>query len=144
MATTQKKTTGGSRAASGRSGTASRSGGSRKKAPAPRPIRREVGAVVCLLLAIFSAFGYFHIQAIFIDFFCGLVKGLIGYGYWLLPPMLLVASGILLFHRGRPVRLRVWCALLTPVLAGGLRHLILAKGPYEWNAALVKTLWTQG
>ena len=113
MATTQKKTTGGSRAASGRSGTASRSGGSRKKAPAPRPIRREVGAVVCLLLAIFSAFGYFHIQAIFIDFFCGLVKGLIGYGYWLLPPMLLVASGILLFHRGRPVRLRVWCALLT-------------------------------
>ena len=144
MATTQKKTTGGSRAASGRSGTASRSGGSRKKAPAPRPIRREVGAVVCLLLAIFSAFGYFHIQAIFIDFFCGLVKGLIGYGYWLLPPMLLVASGILLFHRGRPVRLRVWCALLTPVLAGGLLHLILAKGPYEWNAALVKTLWTQG
>ncbi len=144
MATTQKKTTGGSRASSGRSGTASRSGGSRKKAPAPRPIRREVGAVVCLLLAIFSAFGYFHIQAIFIDFFCGLVKGLIGYGYWLLPPMLLVASGILLFHRGRPVRLRVWCALLTPVLAGGLLHLILAKGPYEWNAALVKTLWTQG
>ena len=144
MATTQKKTTGGSRAASGRSGSASRSGGSRKKAPAPRPIRREVGAVVCLLLAIFSAFGYFHIQAIFIDFFCGLVKGLIGYGYWLLPPMLLVASGILLFHRGRPVRLRVWCALLTPVLAGGLLHLILAKGPYEWNAALVKTLWTQG
>ena len=144
MATTQKKTTGGSRASSGRSGTASRSGGSRKKAPAPRPIRREVGAVVCLLLAIFAAFGYFHIQAIFIDFFCGLVKGLIGYGYWLLPPMLLVASGILLFHRGRPVRLRVWCALLTPVLAGGLLHLILAKGPYEWNAALVKTLWTQG
>ena len=144
MATTQKKTTGGSRAASGRSGSASRSGGSRKKAPAPRPIRREVGAVVCLLLAIFSAFGYFHIQAIFIDFFCGLVKGLIGYGYWLLPPMLLVASGILLFHRGRPVRLRVWCALLTPVLAGGLLHLILARGPYAWTPELVGTLWKQG
>ena len=65
MATTQKKTTGGSRASSGRSGTASRSGGSRKKAPAPRPIRREVGAVVCLLLAIFSAFGsvsYTHLD----------------------------------------------------------------------------------
>ena len=63
-----------------------------------------------MLLAIFAALGYFHIQAIFIDFFCGLVKGLIGYGYLLLPPMLLVASGILAFHRGRPVRLRVWCA----------------------------------
>ena len=103
-----------------------------------------MGAVVCLLLAIFSAFGYFHIQAIFIDFFCGLVKGLIGYGYWLLPPMLLVASGILLFHRGRPVRFRVCCALLTPVLFGCLLHLILAKGPYVWNLELVKTLWAQG
>ena len=100
--------------------------------------------MVCLLLAIFSAFGYFHIQAIFIDFFCGLVKGLIGYGYWLLPPMLLVASGILLFHRGRPVRFRVCCALLTPVLFGCLLHLILVKGSYEWNLELVKTLWQQG
>ena len=100
--------------------------------------------MVCLLLAIFSAFGYFHIEAIFIDFFCGLVKGLIGYGYWLLPPMLLVASGILLFHRGRPVRFRVSCALLTPVLLGCLLHLILAKGTYGWNLELVKTLWKQG
>ena len=135
MATAQKKNAGGKRTASGtgRTASGSRAAGSRKKAPAPRPIRREVGAVACLLLAIFSAFGYFHIQAIFIDFFCGLVKGLIGYGYWLLPPMLLVASGILVFHRGRPVRLRVWCALLTPVLVGCLLHLILTRGSYEWS-----------
>ena len=145
MATARKKTTGGKRAAPAKSRSASsaRSSGSRKK-PAPRPVRREVGAVVCLLLAIFSAFGYFHVQAIFIDVFCGLVKGLIGYGYWLLPPMLLVASGILLFHRGRPVRFRVCCALLTPVLFGCLFHLLLAKGPYEWKLELIKTLWTQG
>ena len=146
MATAQKKNAGGKRTASGtgRTASGSRAAGSRKKAPAPRPIRREVGAVACLLLAIFSAFGYFHIQAIFIDFFCGLVKGLIGYGYWLLPPMLLVASGILVFHRGRPVRLRVWCALLTPVLVGCLLHLILTRGSYEWSLELVKTLWSQG
>ena len=138
MATAPKKTSAGKRtAAKGRSSSG------RKKA-APRPIRREVGAVVCLLLAIFSAFGYFHIQAIFIDFFCGLVKGLIGYGYWLLPPMLLVSSGILLFHRGRPVRLRVTCALLLPVLAGCFLHLILAEGSYAWDLTLVRTLWTQG
>ena len=136
MATAQKKNAGGKRTASGtgRTASGSRAAGSRKKAPAPRPIRREVGAVACLLLAIFSAFGYFHIQAIFIDFFCGLVKGLIGYGYWLLPPMLLVASGILVFHRGRPVRLRVWCALLTSVLVGCLLHLILTRGSYEGEA----------
>ena len=125
MATAKKKSTGGKRTASSSRSSSSRTTSSRKK-PAPRPVRREVGAVVCLLLAIFAALGYFHIQAIFIDFFCGLVKGLIGYGYLLLPPMLLVASGILAFHRGRPVRLRVWCALLLPVLAGGFFHLLLA------------------
>lgn len=146
MATAKKKSTGGKRtASSSRSSSSKRTTTStRSKKPAPRPVRREVGAVVCLLLAIFAALGYFHIQAIFIDFFCGLVKGLIGYGYLLLPPMLLVASGILAFHRGRPVRLRVWCALLLPVLAGGFFHLLLARGEYAWTAELPKLLWTQG
>ena len=142
MATAKKKSTGGKRVASSRS-SSSRTTSSRKK-PAPRPVRREVGAVVCLLLAIFAALGYFHIQAIFIDFFCNLVKGLIGYGYLLLPPMLLVASGILAFHRGRPVRLRVWCALLLPVLVGGFFHLLLAGNGYAWNGKLLGLLWTQG
>ena len=146
MATAKKKRTGGKRtASSSRSSSSKRTTTStRSKKPAPRPVRREVGAVVCLLLAIFAALGYFHIQAIFIDFFCGLVKGLIGYGYLLLPPMLLVASGILAFHRGRPVRLRVWCALLLPVLAGGFFHLLLARGEYAWTAELPKLLWNQG
>ena len=94
MATAQKKSTGGKRTASSsgarRSSSSAKSTGSRKKtAPQPKPIRREVGAVVCLLLAIFSAFGYFNIHALFIDFFVNIVKGLIGYGFWLLPPMLL-------------------------------------------------------
>ena len=147
MATSQKKTSG-SRASSGGRRSAASKGKSTVKGhtapPAPRPFRREAGAAVCLLLAVFSAFGYFNLQAIFIDFFCGVVKGLIGYGYLLLPPMLLVASGILAFHRGRPVQLRVWCALLLPVLAGGLLHLFLAKGAYNWNLDMVKLLWTQG
>ena len=147
MATAKKKSTGGKRtASSSRSSSSKRTTttSTRSKKPAPRPVRREVGAVVCLLLAIFAALGYFHIQAIFIDFFCGLVKGLIGYGYLLLPPLLLVASGILAFHRGRPVQLRVWCALLLPVLAGGFFHLLLAKGEYTWTMELPKLLWTQG
>ena len=142
MAATQKKSAGGRRTASPGTRTASRS--ARSKAPAPKPVRREVGALVCLLLAIFSAFGYFHIEALFIDVFCGLVRGLIGYGFWLLPPMLLVSAGILTFHRGRPVRLRVWCALTAPVLAGSLLHLFLSKGEYAWGMELPGLLWSQG
>ena len=144
MADTQKKPASGKRSTTSGRSNASRSTSSRKKKPAPRPVRREVGAVVCLLLAVFAAFGYFHIEAIFIDFFCGAAKGLVGYGYWLLPPALLVCAWILAFHRGRPVRLRVVSALLVPVLFGSLLHLFLAKGDYLWTSALVKTLWTQG
>ena len=149
MATAQKKSTGGKRTASSSGKRTSAAGKSasagRKKAVSqPKPIRREVGAVVCFLLAIFAAFGYFNVHAIFIDFFCGLAKGLIGYGFWLVPPMLLVSSVVLMFHRGRPVRLRVWCAMLLPVLVGALLHLMLAKGSYQWDGALIKTLWTQG
>ena len=146
MATTQKKTSANTRKPSGSSSRSggSRSGSSRKKAPEVKPIRREIGALVCLLLAVFSALGYFQVEAIFIDFFCGTMKGLIGYGYWLLPPALLASSAILAFHRGRPVRLRVWCAMLMPVLAGGFLHMLLAKGNYVWDIKLFGTLWTEG
>jgi len=149
---TQKKTDaarkGATSARSGSSGRTASSGGrgssSRKKAPEPRPIRREVGALVCLLLGIFSALGYFQVEAIFIDFFCGSVKGLIGYGYLLLPPALLWSAVILGFHRGRPVQLRVWCTMLLPVALGGFLHLFLAKGDFLWNRELVKLLWAGG
>ena len=76
MAPTGKKTTSsssrsgaGKSASSGRGGTAAKSGGKRttqakgkttgKKpaAPARKPYRREVGAVVCLLLAFVGAIG---------------------------------------------------------------------------------------
>ena len=145
MAASQKKT-GGKRTSSGgtrRSGSASGSsrGNSRgSKAPARRPMRREIGAAVCLALALFAALGYFHIQAIFIDFFSGLLKGLLGYGFWLMPPALLLAAYILAFHRGRPVRLRVTCALLLPLLFSCIVHGLLGR-VLPWDAALVKTLW---
>ena len=106
MAATQKKDAGKGKSKSTASAAGKRSASrqtpapgkrtAQKTAPAPRPIRREVWAVVCLLLALFSALGYFQIQAIFIDFFCSLIKGLLGYGFWLMPPMLLWAGVILL------------------------------------------------
>ena len=144
MATTQKKKPAPRKPASNSRSTGSRSASSRKKADAPKPVRREVGAVVCLLLAIFSALGYFHAQGLFIDVFCDGVKGIIGYGYWILPPALLFSSFILFLHRGRPVRLRLWCTLLMPVLLGCFLHLVLVKTPYVWDLALVKSLWTDG
>ena len=152
MASTQKKSSGNRKSAStkktGRPASAAkqsprRSGARSKQTPAARPIRREVGAAVCLVLALFSAFGYFSIKGLFIDYFCALLKGIIGCGYFLMPPALVLAFYILAFHRGRPVRLRLTCALLLPVLFGTILHLFLAED-YVWSAALVSQLWKSG
>ena len=156
MASSTQKKTNTSTAKKGSSGSSSRSGGSRSassgrsssgrsRAPAPKPIRREVGALVCLLLAILSALGCFGVDAIVINWLSDWTKGLIGYGFWLMPVALLGCAVILGFHRGRPVQARVWCTLLIPVMVGALLHLFLAKGTYPWEMmTLVKTLWAEG
>ena len=140
-ATTQKKTT-------TKSSTAKKNGGSgRAKKPAQpqkRPIRREVWGVVLLVLTLCTAVSYFKVSAIFIDWFAALLKGLFGYGYWLAAPALLLAALILLFHHGRPVHLRVTCALLLPVLLGTLGHLLFCKEIFESSLGVLPRLWTSG
>ena len=145
---TQKKT-GGTRTAGRRSSSnysgrrTAPQGKSGSKGRQTQPYRREAGAVVCLLLAIFAGLGYFNMEAIFIDLFCGLIKGLLGYGFWLMPPALLLCSYVLMFHRGRPVRLRVTCALLLPLILSCFLHVLLAQ-PLEWDAQLWGSLVESG
>ncbi len=119
MASTQRKTTTSSSGNRSRASSASKSGGgkraasqtkgrssSRRSAPQRRPYRREIGGAVFLLLALFGAIGYFKTdEGAVIALFCNLLKGLCGYGFYITPPLFLAAAGILIFHRGRPVRL---------------------------------------
>ncbi len=146
---------GGSRASSSRSRASSsggrraapakgKSGGGRsRQEPVRQPYRREIGAIVCFLLAIFAAFGYFNMKALFIDLFCNLLKSLLGYGFWLTPPALLLGAYILAFHRGRPVRLRLICALLLPLFLSCFLHGTLNE-TWEWNAQLWGALAESG
>ena len=120
---TKKKTSSSSASRSKSRGKSSASGGKksgakRAAAPAKKPVRREVGGIVFLILALFSGVGYFQTDAIFIHWFAWLLKGLFGYGFWIIPPVFLLAGLILLLHRGRPVRLRLSCALIVPVAVG--------------------------
>ena len=99
--------------------TTNKSGGSNRtsaKAPQKRPVRREVGGVILLVLALFTIVSYFKVSALFIDAFAALLKGLFGYGYWLAAPAMLLAGVILLFHHGRPVALRTTSSLVLPLL----------------------------
>ena len=75
------------------------------------PIRRELCAVVFLFLAVFITISYFKPEGSFILFFANLIKGLVGWGYWLCAAAFMMVAVILAFHRGRPVRLRLWCAM---------------------------------
>ena len=117
MAATQKKSTAAKKKSTSRSGSSR----TRKAAPPPKkPVRREVWGVTFLVLALCVFVSYFGIEAIFINAFAKLLKGLFGYGYYLAGPSLLLAGLILVFHHGRPVQLRVTCTLLLPVLLGAL------------------------
>ncbi len=142
--TTQKKSTSAKRSSSGKGGS------SRSKKPSQpqrRPVRREVGGIALLALALCVFVSYVQVSAIFIDWFAILLKGLFGYGYWLAGPALLLAALILLFHHGRPVQLRVACALLLPVLFGTLGQIVrimLRNEAYESSLGILAKLWASG
>ena len=98
---------------------------------AKNPRRREIMAAVCFLLSIFTFIGYWNSDGAFIGLFCGLVKGLVGCGFYAFPPALLICAVILTFHRGRPVRFRVICTLFLTVVVGSLIHLFACEIEYE-------------
>ncbi|MCD7786604.1 MAG: hypothetical protein LUG87_02810, partial [Oscillospiraceae bacterium] len=62
----------------------------RSRTTAQRPVRREVWSVVCFFVGLFSFIGYFNVDAWFITYFCGFIKGLIGGGYYVFPAALLL------------------------------------------------------
>ena len=113
--------------------------------PAP-PIRRELGAVVFLFLAVFVVISHYNADGKFIVFFANLIKGLIGWGFWLTMPAFLMAAIILGFHKGQPVALRVTSALMIPIIAAALGSLFSYTGTTDTAdmQALTGALFEQG
>ena len=138
---TQKRSSSGKRTTTGKKTTA---GGKRTAAPKKRPIRREVGGVVCLVLALCIAFSYFQQGGWLLDQPAALCRGFVGYGYYTVAPVLLLVSYILLFHRGRNVTACVVGAALLPVLLGAMLHLVLCKTDYNSVDGIAKLLWQSG
>ena len=127
---------------------------SAKTARSPRneaktPHRREIMAGFCFVLSIFSLIGFWSDEGAFIGLFCKLIKGLVGAGFFALPPVLLLCAIILCFHRGRPVRFRTISALLITVATGALVHLFSADTAissivYEISFKMFPELWRDG
>ena len=101
-------------------------GNSRKKTPAPPPppaynaAARMAGGIVCALLALCVLVSYFNVDALLLVWIARVLKGALGYGYYLTAPVLAAIAVIQLGHRGRPVVLRTTCVALLPLLVGVL------------------------
>jgi S-DNA-T family DNA segregation ATPase FtsK/SpoIIIE len=94
------------------------------------------------LLGIFALLGCFGGGGVFINFYRDAVMGIAGSGFFALAPALLICAAILCFHRGRPVRARVVCAMLLPLAVGAIIHLFGCKlSPYEVSLKMLADLW---
>ena len=126
--------------------TTSSSSRGRKK-PAKRqaaPIRREVGACVCLVLALLTVLCCFRIDAAILNLLGSVFRGLIGAGFYILPFSFVMSFLILILHDGRPVALRVTCTFMTAALVGSLVQLVGGSfdAPEGWE--VVTALWDGG
>ena len=110
----------------------------------PKPIRREVGAFVCLFLFVLVVLGLFKVDALVITAVVDLLRGLMGAGVFVMPFTLLMCFAVLLFHDGRPVRLRVACTWIAAFSIGVLAHLLGKTAVIPWELAMVGELWKTG
>jgi S-DNA-T family DNA segregation ATPase FtsK/SpoIIIE len=114
----------------------------RSRRPGPR--YRGVKAFIVLMLALFSLIGCFTSEGWFISFFRVFMQGLIGKGYYFLPPALAFCSLLLVMFKDRPVKSRIVCALLLTVVIGALIHLLSSTAKLEWSWKLPGELYRTG
>lgn len=108
------------------------------------PIRREIGATVCGLLALLTILCCFKVNAAFLDLMTSVFRGLIGTGFYILPFSFIMSFLILILHDGRPVALRVTCTFLTAMLIGSLVQLVGGKFDADWDWSVISALWDGG
>ena len=128
------------------SGSSSRKKSSRRQTGKKVPQRRSyrgVCALVLIFIGIFTLLGYFNSDGVFIRFLRRLMSGLLGGGFYLLPPMLILAGWLLAVKRKERVTGRVVCVLLVPILAGAFCQLFAGED-YSLSMAMFKPLWRDG
>ena len=118
----------------------------REPEPPPPPIRRELAGGIFFFAGLFLIIGYFINEGAVIVFISRMIKSLLGYGYYLTAPVFLLLAAILIFHKGKPVALRVFSVLMLPLLFGAIGQLFLTEplqGAFEIRSA-VEQLYADG
>ena len=145
---------------------------SQKKAPAGKPVPKKgssrpvresdaagkgeaaegrkyvLAAFILFFLGLFCFIGWRNDDdAVFIHFFCGTLKGLLGFGYYFLPFTLIICSFLLIYRRSSAAVRSTLFLLLVPVVTGALYHVLRADDLVEKGSKvgeLVKTLYETG
>lgn len=141
----QKKSTAKKPAGKKSGGKKGSSSAKNNTAPAAVPVRMIVG-VLMFLLGIFAAIGYFNSDGVIIKVLCDGFKGLLGWGYYLTPPLIIIASVMIFISRGRKkMILRGICTLLSAIAASGIIHLFLYSSGFAiGDRGLAGLLWKSG
>ena len=116
-----------------------------KKQQTAPPLRREIGGIFLIFVAAVVIVSFFD-KGGFFSYVTLAFKGMIGkWGYLLSPACLVLAGFILLFHRGMPVKFRVFSALILPVLLANMINLFQYQPSGHLDfAEMMLDLWEQG
>ena len=143
------KSTGGGTSSAGRKsagGSKTQTAARTKQRRRTRPIRREAGGILLLFLGIVAAIALFPAEGVVVDAWRRVCGGLVGWGFYLSAPALLWGSFILIFHRGRPVALRLTCVLLLTVVFGAFAHMLWCERSFFVSGFFtgIADLWDGG
>ncbi len=105
--------------------------------------RRSMWALGLGALGLFTLLGYFTTDGVVIKLLRGLLTGLFGGGFYVLPPMLLVAAGILALSREEHIGGRVVSAVSVPVIVSAFCQIFSRTG-YDLGGDMFKGLWADG
>ena len=152
---TKKSSSSGKKTASAKKTTSSASaprkttrGGSHSdRAKNAQSNNRVIAGIVCLLIALISALGYFHIEAILVEWIRTLIGGLTGWGFYLFPPCLFMVAYLLMHYRNTPLTGRIVALLLIPILFGAMAQLLFSMtdlGAAGVLASIISILFNDG
>ena len=119
----------------------------------PRELRAEkrdslVGRLLASaamgFLALFLLLSMFGVEALFLNFLSRLAKGLVGYGYWLLPAAFLYMAWMLFFLHQEPIARRITSTAILTVVLSAIIHTIFCRITFQPGLSMLKSLWNTG
>lgn len=147
MATTSGKKNNSRSATSGRSRTSRTAVQSSARTARNSSSSRYIVGAALGILGLLSIITYFHTNAIVINWLRRLIGGLFGWGYYLVPPALLMSAYLLqIYHKG-PIGGRLTCTLLVPLLFGALTEMLFSNVDLNTVGefgAIVSLLYAEG